>query len=84
MFGHRYKQTQMLSWPQVLVISLKRFSWDVATQTSRKMPTRVDYEVVLRPSQDSFYDLRAVIVHLGAFVDSGHYVAYFRGISDNF
>ncbi len=80
----REKDVQLVRWPQVLVVHLKR--WDVISMApfvQQKVPTKIHFEVILpvevrRPP----YYLRGVVVHHGG-AGIGHYFAYVRA-PDNF
>ena len=69
--------------PQHLILFLKRFSYDLRTQTRRKLCTavRVSPSVQLRCEEGqegaengvATYDLYCTVVHRGASVGQGHY-----------
>ena len=63
--------------PDVLVLHLKRWAYNVATHEWDKIPTKVSYETLLTLSVDAIYDLRSVIVHHGA-AGGGHYTSFVR------
>ena len=63
--------------PNVLVLDLQRWSYNVATGDWEKIPTRVCYETLLPLGLDAIYDLRSVIVHHAATV-GGHYTSFVR------
>jgi len=79
------KTTRIASIPEVLIIQLKRFEYDVATGNREKLdsrfefPNELDMSSVLSSnfSQQSIYSLNGVIVHSGG-VDMGHYISLIR------
>ena len=78
----RVKTTEVLHWPPVLVLSLKRFELDARTMLHHKITHHVRYEMELPDVAQGRYLLRAVIVHQGRRAGAGHYVAYVRAIND--
>ena len=80
--GTRVKTTEVLHWPPVLVLSLKRFEFDARTRLHRKISRFIRYEMQLPHVAQHRYFLRAVIVHQGDRAGAGHYVAYVRDIND--
>ncbi|CAM2716861.1 unnamed protein product [Rotaria socialis] len=76
------KQLQILTFPPVLIIQLKRFSHEHGLH--RKLNTLVDYPIdgfnlgrLLKSSEEAVYDLIAVCNHIGS-IYGGHYTAYAR------
>ncbi|CAF1520894.1 unnamed protein product [Rotaria magnacalcarata] len=76
------KQLQILTFPPVLIIQLKRFSHENGLR--RKLDTLVDYPIdgfnlgrLLKSSEEAVYDLIAVCNHIGS-ISGGHYTAYAR------
>jgi len=59
-----------------------RFKYDVETWTKEKsfdkvlFPESIDVAELVGSSESQMYDLSAVLVHSGATVESGHYLAY--------
>ena len=76
---------QVVRWPQVLVIHLKR--WKVLSMVpflQEKVRTRIHFETILSENMPQHYHLRGVIVHKGK-ARGGHYVSYIRPRApDNF
>ena len=75
--GCLFKETVLMRMPDVLVLRLKRWTYNAATHTWDKIPTKVCYETLLPLSVDAIYDLRSVIVHHGA-AGGGHYTSFVR------
>jgi hypothetical protein len=71
------KTSSISSAPRHLIVGLGRFAYDVATQTRRKVGTRVDCPLQLHVA-DFEYTLYAVVVHSGSTPHHGHYYAYCR------
>ncbi|CAF1169062.1 unnamed protein product [Rotaria sordida] len=76
------KQLQLLTFPRVLIIQLKRFSHENGLR--QKLDTFVDYPIdgldlgkLLKSSEDAIYDLIAVCNHMGS-IYGGHYTACAR------
>ena len=59
---------------QVLLLSLKRFDFDVTTQRSTKLQFNVTCDYVLQCG-GHLYDLVGAIVHIGPSIECGHYVS---------
>ena len=77
--GQRDKVVELVRWPQVLVLLLKR--WKVVSLTPfqlENVPTQIDFETLLPVATDQApYHLRAVIIHCGD-AGAGHYTSYVR------
>ena len=71
------KTSSISSAPRHLIVGLGRFAYDIATQTRRKVGTRVDCPLQLHVA-DFEYTLYAVVVHSGSTPHHGHYYAYCR------
>ncbi|CAF3941255.1 unnamed protein product [Rotaria sp. Silwood1] len=76
------KQLQLLTFPRVLIIQLKRFSHENGFR--RKLDTCVEYPIdgfdlgkLLKSSEEAVYDLIGVCNHIGS-IYCGHYTAYAR------
>ena len=84
MAQQREKDVQLVRWPQVLVVHLKR--WKVVSMVpfvQRKVPTHISFEAILPVAVGQPpYHLRGVVVHSGV-AGGGHYTAYVRA-PDNF
>ena len=81
--GRRVKNTELLTWPRVLIIHFKRLGlWNVLAQCAEKDDRHVEFEARLEPSDDIRYQLGAVVVHSGNQV-GGHYTTYTRHIDDS-
>ena len=76
-FGTQNKEERIHSWPQVLVLHLKRWDFDRSTQSATKVNREISYETVLPISQNYMYHLVGVVVHAGQ-AGGGHYTAYVR------
>ena len=73
--------------PKILILQLKRFSYDLKTGTRHKIGTKFNFPEILDISkvlsnngandQKSLYSLQSVIVHSGT-AQSGHYTAYIK------
>ena len=75
----RRKTTEILSAASVLVITLVRFSWNRQLQRHEKLNTSVHFPFVFPPLTDQTpYDLRAVIQHSGNTPRAGHYTTFVR------
>ena len=59
--------------PEVLIIQLKRFNFD---ENGRKLTTEIDVPLEWQPFGESStpYRLRAVTIHRGVSLGSGHYI----------
>ena len=73
---------EILRWPPVLVLSLKRWTWSRVDGAPDKIDRHVSFETMLPVAPGTQYHLRSVVVHTGP-VGGGHYTSYVRG-SDNY
>ena len=80
--GHGVKNTEVIEWPPVLIITLKRFEFDVATRSIKKKQDHVRYPMLLPLRAGLTYRLRAIIEHQGGD-QGGHYVAHVRAQGDD-
>jgi ubiquitin C-terminal hydrolase len=88
--GHRgtcSKNTQVVRWPPVLVLSFKRWEYDARLKIVKKISRHIKFETILPIPGDRgefvvFYNLIAVIVHDGV-AGGGHYIAYVRGCDNH-
>lgn len=83
------KQLTISRLPNVLCIHFKRFAHNTARHTLSKVDTKIEFPSIFdmspwttngkkdRPAQKSFYELFAVLNHIGR-IDSGHYTCYVR------
>lgn len=83
------KQLSISRLPNVLCIHFKRFAHNSARHTLSKVDTKIEFPRVFdmspwtkngkkdRPTQKSFYELYAVLNHIGR-IDGGHYTCYVR------
>ena len=82
-FGRREQDTQLVRWPRVLALHLKR--WNILSQEpSRavKVSTMVDFETLLLVGSNMPpYHLRALLVHQG-HAGGGHYTSYVRSTNN--
>lgn len=67
--------TKIVSAPTHLVLTLKHFRYDPASQTRTKLlqSVNLDNRICL---DGIFFDLYATVVHYGTSVDSGHYYTF--------
>ena len=75
--GAAEKETQVLHWPAVLALSLKRFHFDVQLQRPEKIQRHVAFPLQLTVATGVIYHLQAIVVHSGR-AGGGHYTAYVR------
>lgn len=75
--GRGVKTTEVLLWPPVLVVTLKRFEFSRRTLRHEKIDRAIRYPMLFPIRDDVTYNLRAIIVH-GGVAGAGHYVAYVR------
>ena len=71
------KEERIHSWPQVLVLHLKRWDFDRHTRTATKVEREISYETLLPIGREHLYHLVGVVVHHGR-AGGGHYTAYVR------
>ena len=75
----RTKEIQLIRWPQVMTIQLKR--WEVISYVPfwrEKVDAHIGFDLVWPAAHNRPpYQLRSVVVHSGA-ADAGHYTAYVR------
>ena len=77
------KKLDLWSCPDLLIIHLKRFAYNIKYQRWIKHNTLIDYPVSdfdlssfrIHPDQSDIYDLVAVSNHMGS-MDRGHYTAF--------
>ncbi|CAG8705984.1 22778_t:CDS:2 [Dentiscutata erythropus] len=74
--------------PEILIIQVKRFSYDRGLQRCVKVNDHMSYNEILdmsefcvHPGEDARYRLSASIVHVGSSPRSGHYYAYAKTAS---
>ncbi|KAJ8924752.1 hypothetical protein NQ315_000905 [Exocentrus adspersus] len=73
--------TRIVEAPPRLILTLKHFRYDPASQQRTKLLQRVELDE--RFSLGSYeYELYAVVVHCGSSVDSGHYYTFAKDKSD--
>ena len=91
--GRTSKQHAILerSWPTALVVTLKRFAFNMGTMLYDKLATEICFGETWQVNDYVTYSLRCVLVHHGHFVNSptllggktcGHYTAYVRDDRD--
>lgn len=74
----------MVQMPDLLVIVLSRFSYDIQNSAKRKVCDRVRMEnylmfgLLTNKNKPDNYKLIAFINHMGKNAESGHYQAYIR------
>lgn len=66
---------RVIQYPARLILTLKHFRYDAASQQRIKLLHRVKYDSVIKLGGLN-YELYAVVVHCGSSVDSGHYYTY--------
>lgn len=83
------KQLSISRLPNVLCIHFKRFAHNSVRHTLSKIDTKIEFPRVFdmspwtkngkkdRPTQKTFYELYAVLNHIGR-IDGGHYTCYVR------
>ncbi|XP_076272279.1 deubiquitinating apoptotic inhibitor [Rhynchophorus ferrugineus] len=69
--------TKIVSIPNHLILTLKHFRYDPASQTRTKLLQRVNLESRIC-LEGAWFDLYAAVVHCGTSVDSGHYYTFAR------
>ena len=77
---HWVKSLHTVAFPQVLVLTLKRFK-SVQVEPGRYAQRCVGHPVAtteVLDFQGHLYDLRSVVVHLGDSIEFGHYIALAR------
>ena len=76
----------MLSCPQILVPSVKRFKHNFQTQTTEKLFTIIKTPLLLKTTQisiiDTTYILYGILLHGGLEAERGHYISVIRCLSD--
>ncbi|KAJ4457469.1 putative Ubiquitin carboxyl-terminal hydrolase [Paratrimastix pyriformis] len=75
--------------PPILALQLKRFKFDESLQMFRKLPYRVAFPTELRlvntvQEDEDFFDLYAVVVHVGSSPSHGHYYSVVRSFDQWF
>ena len=75
--GCHSKRSQIVRWPQVLVVHLKRWKYNVDTNRILKLDDSVNFPDTYSASPNVIHNLRSIVVHLGR-AKSGHYIAYTR------
>ena len=86
------KRLEFISFPDLLVIQLKRFSYSIAAG-SRKNSSFVDLPIQLdlkldsdhagEETQPSVFELIAISNHIGTSMQGAHYTAHVRKRTDN-
>ena len=75
LIGVRMKKLDLVAWPDVLILNIKR-----GLSVHRKDYRRLEFPYVLKLTQapDIVYELWSVVVHVGDRPNRGHYIAYCR------
>ena len=72
------KQTKIVEWPQILIISFKRFRYCFKAQRSLKINTPIEFPEDFKISiDDAKYEIYCFINHIGG-TSLGHYIAHWR------
>ena len=76
-------QYTLTKLPQILIISLNRYTWDTSQdiQENKKNTTAVEFKepaLFLENGNNVAYTLTSLIVHKGDYMASGHYISYYR------
>uniref|UniRef100_A0A6C0CFW1 USP domain-containing protein n=1 Tax=viral metagenome TaxID=1070528 RepID=A0A6C0CFW1_9ZZZZ len=72
--GLSLSEKKIITFPEVLIISLKRFKYNTATQTSEKITKNLTLSSNININ-GLIYNLQAVVYHQGSTINSGHYIA---------
>ena len=78
---HYLKAFQATVTPQVLVLNLNRFKYTQLASGEITGPHAINHPVATSDTltlNDDIYELRSVVVHLGASVHAGHYITIAR------
>ena len=71
------KILHILSTPKVLVVQLKRFSGLNKIEDFVKFPLQLRLKYISAGNEEHhFYNITGVVLHKGATISSGHYIAY--------
>ncbi|KAK9871640.1 hypothetical protein WA026_013020 [Henosepilachna vigintioctopunctata] len=73
--------THVIQAPRRLILTIKHFGYDSATQQKTKLLHRVKLEDYIQLG-DVNYELYAAVVHVGSSVDSGHYYTFAKDNED--
>ena len=77
------RRDRILSSPECLILTLKRFSHDSRSNTVKKILTSIRYSryfnlPLLSEGHTQTYELYCVVIHRGATPNSGHYYTWIR------
>ena len=74
----RLKHTKVVTWPRTLIVNLKRFEvTSKAPFLTEKIPRHINFRTTWPVRRDlPPYHLKAVVVHEGEQLSSGHYYTY--------
>lgn len=80
------KRMKIKSPPEILALHLKRFKWDEKVQAYVKPACRVTFPLDLRlfnttgqgSAADPLYRLFAIVIHVGAGTQQGHYISLIK------
>ena len=75
--GTCHKQPEILQWPRVLLVHLKRWQYNDRTKTFHKVNDPIDLPAAYTPIANVTYIRRSIVVHKRQ-ARSGHYEAYAR------
>lgn len=76
----------MLSVPEIMMFHMNRASWNKQLKQYEKIntkftfPAEVDLSIIMKDSERIWYDLIAVIQHLGEGSGNGHYIAHIASL----
>ena len=79
--GNCNKVTEILRWPQVLVLHFKRWDFDPDTLAVKKIDTPIEFNTYLTLPDAGHYHLRGIVEHHGR-VGGCHYTAFVRDQND--
>lgn len=91
------KCLRLQTCPPVLIIQLKRFTYDESGRTTKlthgvEFPECLDLNPFVYKENGSklssssvgdCYELKAMVLHIGSDVHSGHYISYVKVITEN-
>ena len=79
------KQTHIITEPSTLIITLKRYHYDIVEGISRKQKDNIDIEKTIEMISGTSYTISTIINHYGDTPEEGHYnILIYDTVNDSY